>query len=242
MSATTSAASLRGPDLDQTSEQELLRRAREGDFSAVRVLNRRHNRHLYRIARSVLADDQEAEDTVQETYLRAFTNLANFRGDARFSTWLARIVLNEALRRRQRRRDTVPIERLDSTQERRAAQTYWPWSSAAADCDPERSAARLQIRKILEKAIDDLPEAFRTVLVIRDIEQMNTEQTARILNVCEETVKTRLYRARRILRTTLGEQLASTLKDVFPFDGARCAHLTEAVLDQLLFPAEEASM
>jgi RNA polymerase sigma-70 factor (ECF subfamily) len=120
-------------------------------------------------------------------------------------------------------------------------QAHWSLSIAGAG-DPERAAARLQIRKILERAIDDLPEAFRTVLVIRDVNEMDTEQTARILNVCEETVKTRLHRARRMLRTTLGEQLASALKDVFPFDGPRCTHLTKAVLDRLGFPTTEASM
>jgi RNA polymerase sigma-70 factor, ECF subfamily len=228
-------------ELAETSHEELLRRARERDVTAFRLLIRTHNRHLYRIARSVLADDQEAEDVVQETYLKAFLKLADFRGDASLSTWLARIALNEALRRRQRRRHTIPVERLDSAHERHEMQTHWS-SSIPGDGDPERSAARLQIRQILERAIDDLPEAFRTVLVIRDVDGMNTEQAARILNVCEETVKTRLYRARRMLRTTLGEQLASALKDVFPFDGPRCAHLTKAVLDRLGSPTAGASM
>jgi RNA polymerase sigma-70 factor (ECF subfamily) len=216
--------------LGETGHEELLRRAREHDVTAFRLLIRTHNRQLYRIARSVLADDLEAEDVVQETYLKAFLKLADFRGDASLSTWLARIALNEAIRGRRRR--TMPIERLDSAHERNKMQTHSS-SGIAGDGDPERTAARLQIRKILERAIDDLPEAFRTVLVLRDIQEMSTEQTAGILNVCAETVKTRLYRARRILRTTLGEQLAWALKDVFPFDGLRCANLTKAALDRL---------
>jgi len=223
-------------DIANLSDDELLRRAREDDPVAFSLLIRRHDRSLYRVARSVLWDDQEAEDVVQETYLRAVTKLAGFRGDARLSTWLTRITLNEAVRRRDRRRATVPIDRLDSAQEQGNRQTSWP-SSIASDHDPERSAARLQIRKILERAIDDLPEAFRTVFVMRDVEEISTEETARILEIREGTVKTRLHRARRMLRKTLGEQVASALKDVFPFEAPRCERLTKAILDQFGLPA-----
>jgi RNA polymerase sigma-70 factor, ECF subfamily len=227
--------------LADISDEELLRRARERDADAFRLLIRRHDRHLYRIARSVLADDQEAEDVVQETYLRAFLKLVDFRGDARFSTWLARIALNEAIQRRRRQRHTIPIERLDNAHQRGEVQAHWR-PSVAGESDPERSTARLQIRKMLERAIADLPETFRTVLMIRDVEGVSTEQTAQILNVCEETVRTRLHRARRILRATLGEQLSSALNDVFPFDAPRCERLIKRLLDRLGFPPDGPSI
>jgi RNA polymerase sigma-70 factor (ECF subfamily) len=224
-------------DVGKLSDDELLRRAREGDPAAFSVLIRRHDRSLYRVARSVLLDDQEAEDVVQETYLRAITKLAGFRGDARLSTWLTRITLNEAIRRHHQRCGTIPTNRLDRAPEQGNEQS--PWSSTIApDRDPERATARRQIRKILERAIDDLPEAFRTVLVMRDVEEISTEETARILEIREGTVKTRLHRARRILRTTLGEQVASALKDLFPFEAPRCERLTKAILDQLGLPAD----
>jgi RNA polymerase sigma-70 factor (ECF subfamily) len=231
------------PELEAAdiSDEELLRRARERDVHAFRILIRRHDRHLYRIARSVLADDQEAEDVVQETYLRAFLKLVDFRGDASLSTWLARIALNEAIHRRRRQRHTIPIERLDRAHDRREVQAHWI-PSGTGEGDPERSAARLQIRKFLERAIADLPETFRTVLMIRDVDGASTEQTAQILNVGEETVRTRLHRARRMLRATLGEQMASALKDVFPFDAPRCERLTKSLLHRLGFPTDTPSI
>jgi RNA polymerase sigma-70 factor (ECF subfamily) len=222
---------LLGLDSGELSDDELLRLARVGDAVAFTFLIRRHDRALYRVARSILLDDQEAEDVVQETYLRAVAKLTGFRGDASLSTWLTRITVNQAIRHRERRRAFVPASRLDSPQEQGNQQTSWP-SSLAPDRDPERSVARLQLRELLERAIDDLPEAFRTVFVMRDVEELSTEETARILEIRAETVKTRLHRARRILRNTLGEQVASTLKDVFPFEAPRCERLTKAVLDQ----------
>ena len=220
-----------GLDSGELSDDELLRLARDGDTVAFSFLIRRHDRSLYRVARSILLDDQEAEDVVQETYLRAVGKLTGFRGDASLSTWLTRIAVNQAIRRRERRRATIPVSWLDSPQEQGNRQTSWP-SSIAPDSDPERSVARLQIRKLLEQAIDDLPEAFRTVFVMRDVEEISTEETASILEIREETVKTRLYRARRMLRNTLGEQVASALMDVFPFEAPRCERLTKAILNQ----------
>jgi len=157
--------------------------------------------------------------------------LAGFRGDASLSTWLTRITLNEAIRRRDHLHTTIPINQLDSEVVQGKRYTSCP-SSIAPDHDPERSVARFQIRKILEQAIDKLPEAFRIVLVMRDVEEISTEETARILGIREETVRTRLHRARRILRTTLGEQVASALKDVFPFEAPRCERLVRAILDR----------
>jgi RNA polymerase sigma-70 factor, ECF subfamily len=212
---------------------ELVTLARRGEAAAFCEIMRRNNRHLFRAARSVLRDDAEAEDVVQEAYLRAFRGLAGFRGDASLSTWLTRIALNEALGRRRRRRDTVGLEAIEATQEGGGARILMFPTAQAPGGDPEGAAARREIRRLLEEAIDDLPEAFRPVLVARDVDGMSVEETARILGVRPETVRTRLHRARRLLRAALDQRLGDALREAFPFDGARCARMTEAVLARL---------
>jgi RNA polymerase sigma-70 factor, ECF subfamily len=210
---------------------ELLKRARQGDAAAFDRLIRRHDKHLYRIARSVLPDEQEAEDVVQETYIRAFTGLRGFRGAASFRTWLTRIALNEAIRRRQRGRPAmVNLDALHAAQERSRQPIH---SLTARDHDPELATAHSQIRKMLEEAIDTLPMAFRIVFIMRDVEEIGIGDTAKLLGLREETVKTRLHRARRMLREHLGEQFASALKDVFPFEKPRCNALVQRLLDQV---------
>jgi RNA polymerase sigma-70 factor, ECF subfamily len=216
--------------MDQASDGELMERARRGHPTAFSVLVRRYDRYLYRVARSVLRDDDEAEDVVQQTFLQAFTKMADFRGEANLRTWLTRIALNEALGRRRRQRPIVEIGQLDSAQERVRSQIYL---SPLTGSTPERAAARTQIRRILEQAIDDLPPAFRTVLVMRDVEEASVEETATVLGIRPETVRTRLHRARRMLRESLGEQLASVLKDVFPFDRPRCDALVARLLGEI---------
>src|SRR6202162_2577200 len=136
--------------MDEPSEAELLRLAREGDPAAFRILIRRHDRHLYRIARSVLLDDHEAEDAVQETYVLAFTRLVDFRGDASLSTWLTRIALNEALKRRRRRRPTVDLDIIDAARVGADMQNYRS-PMIAPDQDPERATAQHQLRRFLER-------------------------------------------------------------------------------------------
>ena len=167
--------------MGEPSDGELLRLARDGDSAAFRILIRRHDRYLYRIARSVLLDDHEAEDVVQETYILAFTRLVDFRGDASLSTWLTRIALNEALKRRRRRRRTVPLEVIDVAPHCAVQINQSPM--VAPDQDPERATAQHQLRRFLERAIDALPEGFRTVFVMRDIEEASTEETASVLGI-----------------------------------------------------------
>jgi RNA polymerase sigma-70 factor, ECF subfamily len=215
---------------DEPSDKELLDCARQGDPAAFRTLIRRHDRYLYRVARSVLADDHEAEDIVQQTYLQAFTGLAGFRGAASLRTWLTRITLNEAIRRRRRQRATVSLSEIDTERESSQA-LLWP----STGLDPERGAARSQIRKVLEAAIDALPSAFRIVLILRDVEEVSAKQAAKALGIKVETVRTRLHRARRMLRERLGEEFAAALKDVFPFELPRCNAMTRRVLAQLGF-------
>jgi RNA polymerase sigma-70 factor (ECF subfamily) len=217
------------------SDEELLVRARLRDEQAVRALTLRYNRRLYRVARSILRNDSEAEDVVQETYVRAFTALDLFRGESGFGTWLTRIAMNEALGRLRRRRPTVDW---DTHGEDRIQAEIIQFPGSAAVNDPERTMARSEIRDVLEHSIDDLPDAFRLVFVARVVEGMNVEETAELLGLRTETVKTRLHRARRLLRNTLEEQLGPALTDTFPFDGRRCERLTEMVVRRVCAPAK----
>jgi RNA polymerase sigma-70 factor (ECF subfamily) len=219
---------VRATELASTSDTELVRLALENDGNAFRIIIQRHNRRLYRLARAVVDDDSEAEDVVQETYVLAFTNLGNFRGEASLATWLMRIALNEARGRLRRRRPAVDLAILDSA-EGISAQPV-PFASAAPPDDPERITAQQEIRHLLERAIDNLPEPFRVVFVMRCVEDMSIAETAGLLGLRPETVKTRLHRARRLLRRALAEQLASSLTGIFPFDGIRCGRVTNEVM------------
>jgi RNA polymerase sigma-70 factor, ECF subfamily len=222
---------LRRPRVAANDEIELVKRARSGDELAFRTIMERHNRRLYRVARTVLRDDSEAEDTVQEAYLRAFAALATFRGDASLATWLTRITLNEALGRKRKQRPTVQLETVDSIQESSAQIIRFP--TMHTDIDPEQAAAQREIRRLLEHSIDALPEPFRVVFVMRDVEDLSIEETASFLGIRPETVKTRLHRARRLLRESLDQHMVSALKDAFPFAGPRCARITETVLSKI---------
>jgi RNA polymerase sigma-70 factor (ECF subfamily) len=219
-------------DRVQADQADLIARAVRKDETAIRAIIRQHNRRLFRVARSVLRDDSEAEDVLQETYLKAFAALGSFRADASLSTWLTRIVVNECLQRMRRRApilaDDTHLQRL----ERHDNVIPFPLSSGSP-IDPERAVAQKQIAKLLERAIDALPDEFRTVLVARVLEDMSIEETADLLGIKPETVKTRLFRARRLLREELAEHVDPLLGDVFPFDGARCDRLTEAVIARL---------
>jgi RNA polymerase sigma-70 factor (ECF subfamily) len=223
--------------LDRLDDGALVERARQRDGAAVRLIMQRHNRRLYRVARSVLHDDAEAEDVVQETYVRAFTHLDGYRGEAQLSTWLTRIALNEALGRLRRRRITVGLKDIDAINDQGEARVIY-LRSARQDSDPEAAAARGEVRRLLERAVDQLPDHFRVVFMLRDIEEMSVEETASHLGLRPETVKTRLHRARRLLREALNKTLASALTDVFPCAGARCARIADAVLERLGLPEQ----
>jgi RNA polymerase sigma-70 factor (ECF subfamily) len=214
-----------------TEETELVVRARRKDASAVALIVQQQNQRLYRIARSILRDDTEAEDALQEAYIRAFTGLGSFRGDSRLGTWLARIVMNEALGRLRRRKPTVDFDTFAKTHEGSAEIIRFP--AANHELDPETSMAQREIRALLERAIDALPEAFRTVLVARLIEGMSIEETAELIGIRPETVKTRLHRARRLLKDEMEKHVGPVIGDAFPFAGRRCERLTEAVLSRL---------
>nr|WP_245280033.1 RNA polymerase sigma factor [Hyphomicrobium sp. 99] len=214
-----------------SADVDLVRRAVSKDQAAIRSIIQANNRRLYRVARSIVRDDGEAEDVLQEAYLHAFSALANFRGDSSLATWLTRIVLNEALQRR-RRRVELPVPEIDFSRHPTAEIIRFPLSGHEST-DPERAMAQREICQLLERAIDDLPEEFRTVLVARVIEDMSIEETANLLGLLPETVKTRLHRARRLLRAAFADHIGPLFSDVFPFEGKRCERMTNAVLLRL---------
>jgi RNA polymerase sigma-70 factor, ECF subfamily len=213
----------------RTLEAELVERARGRDEAALREIMQANNRRLYRLARGILRSDSEAEDVVQETYVRAFTHLDGFRGESGLSTWLSRIAINEAL---GRARSARPHVELGSVPEAilEAQIIKFPFSPAG---DPERTMAQREIQRVVERAIDELPDVFRMVFVARVMEGMNIEETAELLGVKPETVKTRLHRARTMLRENVEKEIGPLVMDAFPFAGWRCERLTVSVLKRL---------
>jgi RNA polymerase sigma-70 factor, ECF subfamily len=207
----------------------LVRRALIRDDAAFRTIMERHNRRLYRVARSILRNDAEAEDAVQDAYVSAFTHLADFRGDSSLTTWLSRIVMNEALGRLRRERPTVGLEILEA-QRTEAQIIRFPQAAAS---NPEQTMAQRQILQLVERATDNLPEIFRIVFITRVIEGMSVEETADLLGLQPKTVKTRLHRARRLVREQLDKQIGAVLMDAFPFAGKRCERMTNAVMQRL---------
>jgi len=217
--------------MEALGERELVQLAQAGVSSAFRAIIQRNNRRLFRVARSILKDDSEAEDVVQEVYARALEHISEFRGDSTLATWLTRIAINEAQGRLRRQRPAVDLAMIDSEEKGMSEVISFPLASP--DADPERVAAQREVRRLMEQAIDELPDGFRVVFVMRVVEEMSIEETASFLGLREETVKTRLHRARNLLRRALDEQLAPALKDSFPFDGARCARIADVVLKRL---------
>jgi RNA polymerase sigma-70 factor (ECF subfamily) len=217
------------PNTAPASDAELVTRARAHDEAAVRAIMMANNRRLYRLVRGILRNESEAEDVVQETYVRAFIHLDNFRGDSSLATWLARIAMNEALGRLRRQRPGVEWTSLPpGTLEAQIIQ--FPLAAAA---DPEKTMAQREIQQVVEHAIDELPEAFRLVFITRVIEGMNVEETAELLGIRAETVKTRLHRARAMLRDNVEKKIGPVVMEAFPFAGKCCERLTEAVVRRL---------
>jgi RNA polymerase sigma-70 factor, ECF subfamily len=208
----------------------LVRRALARDADALREIMQRYNRRLYRIARGILRNNADAEDAVQDAYVAAFTHLASYRGESTLTTWLSRIVMNEALGRLRRRHPTVGLAELEPAKSE-AEIIQFPLSTP--NDDPERTMAQRQILQLVEKATDDLPEAYRLVFVTRVIEGMSVEETAELLGIKPETVKTRLHRARQLVRVQLTKRIGPVLMDAFPFAGRRCERMTDAVMKRL---------
>ena len=211
-------------------DAELARRVAQGDQSAFEALMRRHNRALFRTARAILRDDAEAEDALQEAYLQVYRTIGGYRGEARLSTWLARVVANEALMRlrKQARRSAivplqpgVPVEEINQIAE------------GSMDKEPESAARRAEMRKLLEERIDKLPGAYRSVFMLRGVEEYSVEETAAILQIPEATVRSRFFRARSLLREGLASEVDLACEDAFGFAGERCDRVVARVLERL---------
>jgi RNA polymerase sigma-70 factor (ECF subfamily) len=215
---------------ERDSEADLIARAIRRDPEAVRTITTQHNRRLYRLARSVLRNDDEAEDALQTAYMKAFASLADFRRESSLTTWLSRIVINEALGRVRNRKQVFSCHEDGAI---RVGGQAFIFPGPAGEVDPERAMAQKQIQAALETAIDELPDLFRTVLVARMIEGMSPEETAAALDLRLETVKTRLHRARRLLRVALERRIGPVMMDAFPFEGWRCERMTERIIERL---------
>ena len=201
-------------------DEEIVQRVRGGEPGLFEIIMRRYNQRLYRAARAITGDDAEAEDVVQAAYVRAWSNLDQFSGRASFATWLTRITVHEALARLRRRRRFVNIE------------DAMPMLSSSAP-GPEECASDGELAQALEAAIDALPEVHRSVFMLRDVEGLDTAETAACLEISQQTVKTRLHRARTLLRNYLVARARAALPATFKFAGARCDASVAAVLARI---------
>lgn len=206
-------------DLEPNSDAAVIGRIRGGEIDAFEVLMRRYNQRVYRAVRSILSDEDEVEDVMQEAYVLAFTHLADFEGRAAFSTWLVRIAVHEALARARKSRRFDPLSDADD--------------NASASVDPEVNMSSKETRALLESAIDGLRAGFREVFVLRAVEELSTAEVAECLGIREETVKTRYFRAKEALRAALIERLEAGVNETFAFQRPRCDRVVGGVLERL---------
>jgi RNA polymerase sigma-70 factor, ECF subfamily len=211
---------------DVLSDEEVVERVRAGETAWFEVLMRRYNRRLFRVSRSILGDDAEAEDVMQEAYVRAYMHLDQFDGRAKFATWLTRIAVHEALARLRRRRRVVAIDAFAEPSE----SLMIPASDKPS---PEQEVLIRTLGVILESAINHLPVAYRSVFMLREVEEMSTAETAECLGISTETVKVRLHRARARLRKEITAQTRVATASAFQFDGARCDRIVAVVMERI---------
>jgi RNA polymerase sigma factor (sigma-70 family) len=210
-------------------DRAIVQRVLGGEQTAFGTLMRRYNQQLYRLARAIVRDDAEAEDALQDAYLSAYRALSEFRGDSSLSTWLSRLVINQCLnrmRRRERRQSVIPMVPSPADEE---------LDRVASDesGSPDEATARAQMHTLLERKIDALPESFRAVFVLRSVEELTVEETADCLGIPAETVRSRHFRAKGLLREALAREIDLAERDVFRFAGARCDRLIARVLARL---------
>jgi RNA polymerase sigma-70 factor (ECF subfamily) len=208
------------------SDEEIIGRVRAGDKALYEIIMRRYNQRLYRVARAILHNEAEAEDVMQDAYVRAYTHLHQFAFRSSFATWLTRIAVNEALSRRRsnNRRQQLDPDELDED---------ISMTNAANHASPELEASSAELRTLLEQAILDLPGDYRTVIVLRDVEELSTAETADALDITEENVKIRLHRGHKMIRGWLLDRVGAGAKEAFPFMGERCDLVVERVLTRL---------
>ena len=222
------------PESDEGAADDmgLVHRVMRHDHGAFEIIMRRHNAKLFRVARAILKNDADAEDALQEAYLAAFRAMDRFQGAATLSTWLTRIVINEALGRlRKRKRDDVVVGFV--AEGRHLPEPLEHAVNSSSSESPEQITFQTQLRQLLEQKIDALPLTFRTVFIMREVEDMTVEETAECLSIPATTVRTRLHRARAKLRESFALEMDSATAEAFQFDGARCDRIVASVLGRL---------
>jgi len=219
--------------VEAEDDAALVVRVQRADARAFAVLMRRYNRRLYRTARAILKDDTAAEDAVQEGYVAAWRHIGEFRGDAQIGTWLTRIVVNQALQALRKTRREQVVVLFDEPPDERERNTDTAIADSLAPGAPENTMLRAEMRRLIERKIDELPEAYRTVFMLREVEDMTVEETAAALGIPTATVRSRLFRAKARLRDALAEELDTATQEVFGFDGERCDRIVHAVLARI---------
>ena len=213
---------------DPLSDEEVVARVLAGETSMFEVVMRRYNQRLYRVARAILRNDGEAEDVMQDAYVRAYEHLDQFAGRAKFSTWLTRIAVHEALARQRRGKRYQELEPMSEGDAGDPMDGF-----ASMTLSPEEQASNSQIRSLLEEAVEELPDAYRTVFMLRDVEEMSTTDTANVLEITEENVKVRLHRARALLRKSLYARAGMERKEAFNFHAVRCDRVVKNVFERI---------
>jgi len=203
------------------TDAEIVERVRAGETALFEILMRRHNQRIYRAARAVIKDEADTEDVMQQAYINAFTHLSQFQDRSQFSTWLTRITVHEAL---ARRRKWKPEETSEDVME----------TLTSPQPDPERQAYAAELRRVLEAAVDSLPETYRLVFMLRDIEGLSTSETAAGLELGDEAVKTRLHRARAMVRSAITERVGASTAEAFAFQAPRCDRVVAAVMAEIV--------
>jgi len=210
------------------TDAEVVDLVRAGNTALFEILMRRHNQRVYRVARAVVRDEADAEDVMQQAYVNAFVHLDQFEQRSQFSTWLTRITLYEALARRRKRRPTDPLPAADHAEAGDTMETF-----IAPQANPERQAYAAELGRVLESAVDALPDGYRAVFMLREIEGLSTSETAEGLGLGEEAVKTRLHRARAMIRQTITDRLGASGREAFQFPAVRCDRVVAAVLSEI---------
>lgn len=208
------------------TDEEVIARVRSGNTASYEIIMRRYNQRLYRVARAILRDDAEAEDVIQDTYVRAYQNLHQFAGYALFSSWLTRIAVHEALRRVRLRNRSQQLDEFEQDEE-------GSMKAVETSPDPEQRASNAELGRLLEEVVLELPDAYRGVVMLRDIEQMSTSETAEALDLTEQNVKVRLHRGHAMMRSSLTARLGEAHKTAFPFMGDRCDRVVRYVFLRL---------
>jgi RNA polymerase sigma-70 factor (ECF subfamily) len=225
----TGDAAKRSVAFEALSDEDVVRRVLRGESALFEIVMRRYNQRLFRVARAIVRDEAEAEDVLQQAYVNAYTHLHQFAGQARFATWLTRIATHEALARLRRQVRGQERNGMGDAEESMDA-------LPAPEPDPEKQAFTGELRRALEASLDALPQTYRTVFVLRDVEGLSTAEAALCLEVSEDVVKTRLHRARALLREDLFDRAGLSARNVFSFQAERCDRTVAAVLARLGLP------